>query len=399
MKSSTSSIVNCFKIGLSLFLVLAFSAVIAQPAATQSKYKIKTVFIDPGHGGTDPGCHGVYSKEADVALKISMRVGKYINENYPDVKVVFARTTDQFVDLYERAVMANKVNADLFICIHCNASTNHSAYGTETYTMGLHRTDDNFQVAKRENAVILMENDYQSHYEGFDPNDPASYIMFSMLQNANLDQSVNIASKIQDQFENYGRFNRGVNQAGFAVLVHTSMPSILVETGFLTNPTEEKFMTSDSGLTILSACIYNGFAEYKTEMEKVKSNAKLVKPKFTAPIVDAPSQATPVVDANNNVQPEKQINTPTPKIPDYYSVQFYVSSNPLNLDDARLKSVGKFTIEQDGQGRYHYMADKVSDSMAALKMQNEFRKLGFNDAFMVLYKEGKRQPTGNVGDY
>lgn len=405
MKSSTSSIVNCFKIGLTLFFLMAFCASMAQPAATQSKYKIKTVFIDPGHGGTDPGCHGVYSKEADVALKISMMVGKYINLNYPDVKVVYARTTDQFVDLYERAVMANKVNADLFICIHCNASTNHSAYGTETYTMGLHRTDDNFQVAKRENAVILMENDYQSHYEGFDPNDPASYIMFSMLQNANLDQSVNIASKIQDQFESYGRFNRGVNQAGFAVLVHTSMPSILVETGFLTNPTEEKFMTSDSGLTILSACIYNGFAEYKVEMEKVKGVAKLVRPKFTTPV--NASDVKPVMNVNvnnepaiaNTPSPEKPVEVSSPKAPDFYSVQFYVSNTPLNLDDARLKNVGKFTIEQDGQGRYHYMSEKMPDSMTALKAQNEFRKAGFNDAFMVLYKEGKRQPTGNVGDY
>ncbi len=405
MKSSASSIVNCFKIGLSLFFLTAFCAVMAQPAATQSKYKIKTVFIDPGHGGTDPGCHGVYSKEADVALKISMLVGKYINMNYPDVKVVFARTTDQFVDLYERAVMANKANADLFICIHCNASTNHSAYGTETYTMGLHRTDDNFQVAKRENAVILMENDYQSHYEGFDPNDPASYIMFSMLQNANLDQSVNIASKIQDQFEGYGRFNRGVNQAGFAVLVHTSMPSILVETGFLTNPTEEKFMTSDSGLTILSACIYNGFAEYKVEMEKVKGVAKLVRPKVVIPV--NVSEIKPVMNVNinnepantNTPSPEKPLEMPVAKAPDFYSVQFYVSSTPLNLDDARLKNVGKFTIEQDGQGRYHYMSEKMPDSMTALKVQNEFRKAGFNDAFMVLYKEGKRQATGNVGDY
>lgn len=406
MKSSASSIVNCFKIGLSLFFLMAFSAVIAQPAATQSKYKIKTVFIDPGHGGTDPGCHGVYSKEADVALKISLMVGKYINMNYPDVKVVFARTTDQFVDLYERAVMANKANADLFICIHCNASTNHSAYGTETYTMGLHRTDDNFQVAKRENAVILMENDYQSHYEGFDPNDPASYIMFSMLQNANLDQSVNIASKIQDQFEDYGRFNRGVNQAGFAVLVHTSMPSILVETGFLTNPTEEKFMTSDSGLTILSACIYNGFAEYKVEMEKLKGVAKLVKPKFNTSVDNTlRNKSTITTNVNNeptvtnDPAPEKPLNNPAPKAPDFYSVQFYVSPTPLNLDDSRLKNVGKFTIEQDGQGRYHYMSEKLPDSMSALKTQNEFRKLGFADAFMVLYKEGKRQPTGNVGDY
>jgi N-acetylmuramoyl-L-alanine amidase len=184
------------------------------------------------------------------------------------------------------------------------------------------------------------------------------------------------------------------------------MPSILVETGFLTNPTEEKFMTSDSGLTILSACIYNGFAEYKTEMEKIKGNAKLVKPKFTAPINDAPSQANPVVSSTSNTPveadlpaPEKPINPPAPKAPDYYSVQFYVSATPLNLDDARLKNVGKFTIEQDGQGKYHYMSDKLPDSMTALKMQNEFRKVGFNDAFMVLYKEGKRQPTGNVGDY
>ncbi len=367
---------------------------------SNGKYKIKTVFIDPGHGGSDPGCHGVMSKEADVALKISLLFGGMIEKKYPDVKVVYARTTDQFVDLYERAVMANKANADLFICIHCNASPNHSAYGTETYTMGLHRTDDNFQVAKRENSVILLENDYQTHYEGFDPNDPASYIMFSMLQNANLDQSVNLASKIQDQFEDNGRFNRGVMQAGFAVLVHTSMPSILVETGFLTNPEEEKYMNSDAGQETLAASIFNAFAAYKTEMENVKGSVK--KADTTNEVKPANpnnSNSNQTVKKTEQTQEGQASSTANAPVGDFYKVQFFSSTTPLNLEDPRIKTVGKFTIEQDKKGVYHYLTDKIPTAVAALQVQNDLRKSGFKDAFMVLYKEGRRQPTGNASDY
>jgi N-acetylmuramoyl-L-alanine amidase len=374
------------------FLLLFFfviGQIAAVSAANDNKYKIKTIFIDPGHGGSDPGCHGVFSKEADVALKISLLFGAMIEAKYPDVKVIYARTTDQFVDLYERAVMANKANADLFICIHCNASPNHSAFGTETYTMGLHRTDDNFQVAKRENSVILLENDYQSHYEGFDPNDPASYIMFSMLQNAHLDQSVNLASKIQDQFEDKGRFNRGVMQAGFAVLVHTSMPSILVETGFLTNPEEEKYMNTSDGQQSLASSIFNAFADYKVEMETKKGAKKTT----TTISIDKPKKMqADSAAANANSSSERAPN-------EYYKVQFYSSATPLNLEDERVKSAGKFTIEQDPKGIYHYLSKSVSNANQALQLQNEFRKAGFKDAFMVPYKNGRRQATNNVGDY
>jgi N-acetylmuramoyl-L-alanine amidase len=368
-----------------LVLIVWFSGASFSPA---EKYKIKTVFIDPGHGGSDPGCHGVYSKEANVALKISLLCGSLITKNYPDIKVVYARTTDEFVDLYQRAVMANRCNADLFICIHCNASVNKSAYGTETFTMGLHRTDDNFAVAKRENSVILLENNYQEKYEGFDPNDPASYIMFSMLQNANLDQSVSIASKVQEEFEKIGRFNRGVQQAGFAVLVHTSMPSILVETGFLTNPTEERYMTSDEGEYELANSIFKAFETYKVESEKVdiknKKNGN-----------NSNIQITENKPKENQEQPVQQLLNESVN---FYRIQFFTSKEPLAIDDVRLANVNGFIIEQGKDALYKYLSAKVINSNDALIKQTEFRKSGFSEAFIVPYINGRRQATNNLQD-
>lgn len=231
-------------------------------------YQIKTIVIDAGHGGHDTGCKGVESLEKDVALSIALKAGKYIEDNFPEVKVIYTRSDDTFIELIERANIANNAKADLFISVHCNANESTKPFGTETYAMGLHVSEANLKVAQRENSAILLEDDYKQNYEGFDPKSPEAYIMFSLYQNANLDKSLNLASKVQSQFEGrLQRTSRGVKQAGFLVLYKTTMPSILIETGFLTNREEEKYMVKEENQYYLASAIFRAFREYKEEME------------------------------------------------------------------------------------------------------------------------------------
>ena len=251
-----------------LSLVLLFSSY--QPAKkSNSNFRVKTIVIDAGHGGKDPGCVAGTLYEKDIALNIALRVGQLIEKNYPDINVIYTRKTDEFIELFERANIANKNKANLFICIHVNASTNKEQIGTETYVMGIEKSESNLEVSKRENSVVLMEDNYLSKYDGFDPNSPEAHIIFSLYQNAFLDQSLSLASKIEGQFKTKAkRISRGVKQAGFLVLWKTAMPSILVETGFISNPEERKYLTSDSGKTYLSSAIYKAFCEYKNEIEQ-----------------------------------------------------------------------------------------------------------------------------------
>lgn len=256
-------------IAFGIFLLSSFTA-----KAPKHSYKIKTVVIDPGHGGHDSGCLGSSAKEKHVALAVSLKLGKLIEEKYPDVKVIYTRTTDVFVELHERANIANRNHADLFICVHCNSGP-PSAFGAETFVMGLHKTDDNLAVAKRENSSILLEKDYKANYDGFDPNSPEANIIFSLYQNSFLTQSLKLAALIQQQFEEYGgRYNRGVKQAGFLVLYRTAMPSLLIETGFLTNSTEEKYLNSEKGQQTIATSIYRAFVEYKLDIETVNTEAQ-----------------------------------------------------------------------------------------------------------------------------
>ncbi|GEO06433.1 hypothetical protein AAE02nite_40970 [Adhaeribacter aerolatus] len=233
----------------------------------QSDSKVRTVVIDAGHGGKDVGCNGRISREADIALKVALALGQQIEENMPDVKVIYTRKTNTFVELIDRAGMANKNNADLFISIHCNAGP-AAAYGTETYTMGLHKSESNLQVANRENAVILKEENYEKKYDGFDPRSPQSHILMSLYQSAYMDNSLRFAQKVQHNFKNkVGRVSRGVKQAGFLVLWKSAMPSSLIEIGFLTNPTEEKFLNDKANQTYIASGIYKAFKDYKQELE------------------------------------------------------------------------------------------------------------------------------------
>lgn len=264
---------------VALAVLLIIVALVPSYSSMKMGFKIDTVVIDAGHGGRDPGTSSAGIKEKDIALKISLKVGNYIKENFPDVKVIYTRQDDRFIELWERASIANRNNAKLFISIHVNANPSTAIYGTETYAMGTHVVNKNLTARKeeqeiveettqRENQVILDEENFEDHYDGFDPNDPATQILFELFQSEYMEQSVLLAEKIQNQFETRAkRKNRGVKQAGFVVLWKTTMPAVLVETGFLSNSTERSYLISDQGQTYLASGIYRAFAEYKAEME------------------------------------------------------------------------------------------------------------------------------------
>lgn len=227
-----------------------------------------TVVLDPGHGGKDPGAVGKTGQEKEINLNVALAVGKLITEKYPDVKIVYTRQTDKYVTLQERPNIANNADGDLFISIHTNASESSKAYGAETFTLGLSKSQANFEVAKRENSVLLLEEGNKETYQGFDPTSPESYIMFEFMQSKYVDQSVEIAYYIQKEFVEIKRLDRGVRQAIFWVLHQVKMPSILVELGFITNPSEEKFLISSEGQNKMANCIFSAFEKYKHEYDK-----------------------------------------------------------------------------------------------------------------------------------
>lgn len=249
-----------------LFLIVIVTLTSFSPLGEHS-YKVRTIVIDAGHGGKDPGCHGTTGVEAKVTLAVALQLGRIIKENMPATKVYYTRMTDNFIELHDRASIANRNNADLFISIHCNSGPS-SAFGTETYVMGVHGSEDNLDVAKRENEVVLKENDYKKHYDGFDPKSPQAHILFSLYQNAYIENSILVASKIEKQFAaRLGRNSRGVKQAGFLVLWKTAMPSALIELGYLTNASEEKYLLNKTNQVYLASGIYRAIKEYKAEIE------------------------------------------------------------------------------------------------------------------------------------
>lgn len=251
-------------------LLIAITLLISSASSRSTSAKPFVVVIDAGHGGHDPGTKGKKAKEKEIALKIALKLGAYIEKNLPETKVIYTRKTDKYLALDERADIANKNKADLFICIHANAITNARAYGTETYVMGLSKDNGNFEIAKRENSVILLDENHEERYEGFDPNSPESYILFSLTQSAYQENSLKFAQKVEEQFKNkVGRVSRGVKQAGFMVLWLTTMPSVLIETGFLSYPKEEDFLMSDKGQDLIASGIYRAFKEYKMQLESV----------------------------------------------------------------------------------------------------------------------------------
>jgi N-acetylmuramoyl-L-alanine amidase len=358
-------------------------------------YKIKTIVIDAGHGGKDDGCHGQFAKEKDVALAIALKLGDYISKNFPDINVIYTRKTDTFIELYERADIANRNHADMFICIHCNANPDKSAYGTETYVMGLYKTQGNLDVAMRENNVVLMEKDYKQNYAGFDPNSPEGYIMLSLNQNAYMNQSIWVASQIESGFSQQGRFNRGVKQAGFLVLWRTTMPAFLCETGFLTNPTEEKYLASPQGQDQIAHNIFNAVRAYKNEAESDKGFAFTDKPDTSGspvksvPIilqVDSPPHVIPKIDTTS--KPAQANKSAQDSI--RYKVQFYSSLNSFNYQN--YPAIKNITTEMMANGKTRYLSGNFTTLADALQAQTQIRVSGFKDAFVVEYKNGVRLP-------
>ena len=257
-----------------ILTLLFFSSILILTSFTtleSKKFKVDTIVIDAGHGGKDPGCHGKMKNEAEVSLKVALELKGIINEYLPDVKVILTRDDNKFVELYDRAGLANKNDADFFISIHCNAGPS-AAYGTETYTMGLHNWTGEKgnldEVTKRENSVILLEEDHKENYGGFDPSSPMSYILMANYQSAYNENSIRMAQLVESQFKNrVGRHSRGVKQKGLLVLWKSYMPSVLVEVGFLTNPTEEKFLSEELGQVYMASGIFRAFRDYKSEIE------------------------------------------------------------------------------------------------------------------------------------
>lgn len=252
------------------FLIISLAFVFKDdPVLAKRDSRVSTVVIDAGHGGKDPGTRGRNTKEKDVALAVALELGRQIKEESPNVKVLYTRSTDVFIELGERSAFANRNNADLFISIHCNATPNSkSVRGTETFVMGLHKTEGNLEVAKRENSVILQETNYKEKYKGFNPNSPLAHIMFANYQSAFIYSSVRFAQQIENKFQTVsGRDSRGVKQAGFLVLWRASMPSVLIETGFLSTPDEEEYLSSKDGQQEVAQSIHEAFKVYKKNMD------------------------------------------------------------------------------------------------------------------------------------
>ncbi len=364
--------------------ILAFSVIIplllsgAQSDSSVRKQRIRTVVIDPGHGGHDPGAVGTKYKEKDIVLSIGLKLGRYIEENMPDVKVIYTRTTDEFVGLNKRAQIANENKADVFISIHCNAARNRLAKGAETFVMGVHRTQENLEVAKKENAVILLEDDYEEIYGGFDPSSPESNIIFSLYQNIYLDQSLLLASQVQNQFrDRVGRIDRGVKQAGFWVLYKVAATGILVEAGFLSNPQEEAFLGSEQGQIYIASAIYRAFRDYKEQVEGERYTSQQP---IIAEINESETVTTPHKDDTISQKADNDIR---------FRVQFAASSTKRSLNDpdfAGLTNLNIYFLD----GLYRYTSGDFDSLEKAAKWQREVQEKGYKDAFVVAFFNGKR---------
>jgi N-acetylmuramoyl-L-alanine amidase len=328
-----------------------------------SQQKVRKVVIDAGHGGRDPGALGKHTQEKDIALSIALKTGAYIEKYLPDVEVIYTRKTDVFVDLRERANIANKKEADLFISIHCNANPSSQPYGTETYIMGLHKSQANLEVAKLENAVIFKEENYADNYDGFNPNNDEDYITLALFQNAFQDLSTIFASKVQDQFrERVSLRDRGVHQAGFLVLYRTAMPGVLIETGYLSNPRDERFLNTDDGQVYIASAIYRAFKEYKRALES-----------RSTPLQSSVQENDPVVEETYDV---------------VFKVQFAVSKK--KKDPSKFKGIDEVS-EYYHNEMYKYAAGNESNLRDATNLQNRIRKQRqYKDAFVIAFINGER---------
>ncbi len=361
-------------------VVLTFSFQMVKAKQAAEKFVIKTVVIDAGHGGKDPGCHGSSAHEKNVCLSMALELGKKIKAAYSGVKVVYTRDKDVFVELDERARIANKANADLFICIHAN-SASPSAYGTETYVLGLHKTEAQAKIAERENATIYLEDDKGEKYKDFDMS-PDAIIARQLQLSVFLDHSISFASKLQAEFKTIGRHDRGVRQAGFLVLYKTTMPSVLIETGFLTNPDEEKFLADSTNQKKMAGAMFTAFDKYKKELEGVQSQTKEVGQGVNEA---GEGKVTEVV----NQQKGQGDASPVSKDAVIFRVQIETSETKIPSNSSRFKGRAVMEYKQDNLFKYT-TGEFVNDFKGANALKNELRQKGFPNAFVVAFQNGER---------
>ena len=384
-------------------------------------YQIKTIVLDPGHGGKDAGCSGKHSKEKHIALNMVLTLGKIIEKEFPNINVIYTRKTDVFVPLYKRAAIANKNNADLFISVHCNALSHkpHLVWGSETYVMGLHTAEHNLDVARRENESILLEDNYEKNYQGFDPNSDEGHIFLTMFQNAFLEKSIQFAEKVELKIKTSAkRKSRGVKQAGFVVLKETTMPSVLIETGYLSHANDEAFLSTNNGQTKIANAIFEAFKEYKAEVEKqptvdyaineaqpiiseyipAKLPQEVIKPK----VIDVKPKAIPtslkveekemagnaIVD---NAPPKAVEIFPIEKSAIIFKVQ--LAASPVEIETSNKKwSKIQFVEVRKEKNLYKYLTGSHESYATAVHDRNNALAKGFNGAFVVAYKDGERIP-------
>lgn len=367
------------------FIILFFTFFVFQVSAQKNKNTgttIKTICIDAGHGGKDPGCHGSNANEKTVCLSIALKLGAKIKESFPNVKVIYTRDSDVFVELDDRAKIANRNKSDLFICIHAN-SASPAAYGTETFVLGLHRTESQQKIAERENSTIYLEHDKGSQYKNFDLS-PDAIIARQLQLSVFLDHSINFASKLQDEFKRIGRYNRGVKQAGFIVLYKTTMPSVLIETGFLTNPNDEQFLSSESSQDKMAQSMFDAFKKYKTELEgvdEIKGEKKNVIEEAQNNDENIQSSQQTTLEIKNPTSDKKNVII--------FKVQIETSDKQVGLSAKRFSGL-EVEEKQDGS-IYKYLTGNFENDFAeANKLKNELRSNGFPLAFVVAYENGIR---------
>ncbi len=356
-----------------IFIVIVTSSFILNNNNTENQF---IVVLDAGHGGHDPGNMGNGYKEKDIALKIVLKIGKIL-EKQSNIKVLYTRKTDVFIKLWERAPVANKADADLFVSIHCNAHSSQ-AHGTETFVLGLHKNQANFEIAKKENEVIFLEEDYKENYAGFDPSSPESLIGMTLMQEEYLDQSILLASLIQNNFtNNLKRTNRSVKQAGFMVLYKSYMPSVLVETGFLTHKKEGAYLNSTKGQEDMAREIANGILSYKSSLSLATNDSQ--NPVITQEEID------------------EAIETVEEKIYKGYifKVQLAASSKKLNPKPYNFKGLTDVVRNKEGK-LYKYYYGETSDYNKIQLMKKFAKEKGYDSCYIVAFKEGKKLKLSEV---
>ena len=365
------------------------------------------VVLDAGHGGKDPGAIGKHAKEKDIALAITLKAGEYIEENIKNVKVIYTRKTDVYPELWERAEIANKNKAKLIISIHVNFNPSPRPFGTSTHVFGFDQNDKNFEVAKRENSVIMLEEDYKTKYVNFDPNSPESFIIFSVMQNSYFNQSLEMATMIQDQFrERAQRHDRGVKQQPLLVLAQSSMPGVLIETGFISNPKEEAYLMSENGQDYLASAIYRAFKDYKKIIDSKSNIASINSTNNNIDLESAPISKKEPID-NEDIKPEKKITETKPdeRIEEnnlsaeeinktetndstiYYRIQISSSYAGLDIDSPFFKGLKDVDFYQN-EDLFKYVTGK-EESYTKIKAYLTEVKEKFPDAFIVAVKKGK----------